>query len=101
MRRLHVLAFVFARAAGSLTNLINQVGFELGQTLRIFRRVGEEFVDAAIVSDIADEVVNDFRDALLAAKLVVQRFGLGHLLVFCRDRRTERAEGEDQRDCNC
>src|SRR5436853_296316 len=42
VRRHHVFAFVFARAAGSLANLVDQIVLEPRQTLLVFRRVGEE-----------------------------------------------------------
>ena len=98
MRRPHVFAFVFARAAGSLANLVREVLLEPGQAMLVFHRVGEETVDATIASDIADKVIDDFLDAVLAAQLMIKRL---HLMLFRCDCRAERAEGEDDCDCNC
>ena len=70
VRRLHVFAFVLARAARRLTNLVDEVALELGQTVLVLGRVGEELVNASVVRDVADEIVDDLLDAGCDLELV-------------------------------
>jgi hypothetical protein len=62
---LHVAAGVGARPAGGGTDLLDQLGFQVGDV-----RVREKAIDALVLRDIANELVDNGDNSGLAALAV-------------------------------
>src|ERR1700676_2569640 len=96
MGRLHVLTFVLARSAASLTDLVDEVSFELLQPLRVGSCRREERVDALVRRYPSHELVNHGCNGLLAAEAVVQRLLIRGALAEQRRARYRQQNGSDQ-----
>ena len=84
MSRLHIFAFVLARPARSLADLVYQFLFERGEAFWIASRIGKELVDTGVGGDYVDELVNDclngFPPSLLYSESALDDFDIIALL---------------------
>src|SRR5262245_18204782 len=91
MHRLHVAAGIYAGAAGSLADLLDQTRLE-----PIDIGIGEESVDALVGCDVLHEVVDHGRNGAIAAKPIIERSRLGKRAASSK-RKCEQRDGGGER----